>query len=49
MKLIAIFLLVSGEFLEFVLSYLSQDSIIIETEYKWFALIWKILGQVKYL
>jgi hypothetical protein len=26
-----------------------QDSITIENGYKWFAPVWKILGQVKYL
>jgi hypothetical protein len=49
LKLIANYLLVSGEFLEFVSLYQSQDSIIVETGYKWFAPIWKLLGQVKYL
>ncbi len=47
--LIVNFLLVSLEFLEFVLLYRSQDSIIIESGNKWFAPIWKVLGQVKYL
>ncbi len=49
LMLIVNFLLVSGEFLEFVLSYRSQDSIIVESVYKRFAPIWKVLGQVKYL
>ncbi len=44
LKLIVNFLLVSGEFLEFVLLYQSH-SIIIETGYKWFAPIWKILDK----
>ncbi len=47
LMLIVNFLLVSGEFLEFVLLYRSQDSIIVESGYKWFAPIWKVLGQVK--
>jgi hypothetical protein len=47
--LIVNFLLVSGDFLEFVSLYRAQYSIIIESGYKWFAPIWKLLGQVKYL
>jgi hypothetical protein len=49
LKLLANFLLVSGEFLEFVLPYRSQDSITIEMGYQWFAPIWKVLGQTKYM
>jgi hypothetical protein len=49
LKLIVNFLMISGDFIEFVSSYRSQDSIIIETGYEWFAPIWKLLGQVKYL
>ncbi len=49
LKLMVNFLFVSVEFLEFVLVYKSQDSITIEKGYQWFAPIWKILGQVKYL
>jgi hypothetical protein len=40
---------VSSDFLKFVAAYPSQDSITFESGYKWFAPIWKILGQVKYL
>jgi hypothetical protein len=49
LRLIVNFILVSSDFLEFVLAYQSQDSITIKHGYKWFAPIWKILGQVKYL
>jgi hypothetical protein len=49
LKLMVNFLFVLGEFLEFVLAYRAQDSITTEKGYQWFAPIWKILGQVKYL
>jgi hypothetical protein len=40
---------VSSVFLEFVAAYQYQDSITVESDYKWFAPIWRILEQVKYL
>ncbi len=49
LKLMVNFLFVSGEFLEFVLAYRTQNSITIEKGYQWFAPTWKILGQVKCL
>jgi hypothetical protein len=49
LRLIVNFILVSSDFLEFLLAYRSQDSVTVEHGYKWFAPIWKILGQVKYL
>jgi len=48
-KLIVNFLLVSGDFLDFVSAYRNQDSIMVEVGYKMFAPIWKLLGQNKYL
>jgi len=48
-KLIVNFLLVSGDFLDFVSIYQNQDSIMVEVGYKMFVLIWKLLGQNKYL
>ncbi len=41
--------MVLGEFLEFVLAYRSQEGITIEKGYQYFAPIWKVLGQVKFL
>jgi hypothetical protein len=43
------FTIVSGDLMEFVSKYRSQDSITAEHGYLWFAPIWKILGQVKHL
>ena len=44
-KLIVNFLLVSGDFLDFVSAYRNQDSIMVdEVGYKMFAPIWKLLG-----
>ena len=48
-KLIVNFLLVSGDFLDFVSAYRNQDSIMVEVGYKMFAPIWKLLGQHKHL
>ncbi len=39
----------SGNYLEFVQAYRTQDSVMIESGYSWFAPRWKILGQLKYL
>ncbi len=39
----------SGDFLEFVQAYRTQDSVMIESGYSWFAPRWKLLGQSKYL
>ncbi len=49
LKLVVNFHIVSSDFLGFVQVYRSQVSITIETGYKLFAPIWKILGQAKYL
>ena len=43
-KLNVNFLLVSGDFLDFVSAYQNQDSIMVEVGYKMFAPIWKLLG-----
>ena len=48
-KLIVNVLFISGDFLEFVAAYRNQDSVMVEVGYKTFALIWKLLGQNKYL
>jgi hypothetical protein len=49
LKLIVNFSLVPRNFLEFVSAHQLQDIITIQNGYKWFAPIWMILGQVKYL
>ena len=49
LRLCAHFILTSGDFLEFVNAYRSQDSVTIESGYLWFAPRWKLLGQCKYL
>ena len=49
LRLCVHFILMSGDFLEFVNAYRSQDSITIESGYSWFAPRWKLLGQCKYL
>ena len=49
LRLCAHFILMSGDFLEFVNAYRSQDSVTIESGYSWFAPRWKLLGQCKYL
>jgi hypothetical protein len=43
------FMTMSGNFVEFIQAYCSQDSVIIESGYSWFAPRWKMLGQSKYL
>ncbi len=49
LRMIVNFSNVSLDFLEFVAAYQSQDNITVKSGYKWFALIWRILGWVKYL
>ena len=49
LKIMVNFTIMSGDFIEFVSAYQSNDSITVQHGYLWFAPIWKILGQVKYL
>ncbi len=43
------FMTMSGDFLEFVQAYCTQDSVMIESGYSLFVPRWKLLGQSKYL
>jgi hypothetical protein len=47
--LCAHFMIMSGNFLNYVAAYHCQDSITIKSGYSWFAARWKIFGQLKYL
>jgi hypothetical protein len=49
LRLCSHFMTMSGDFFEFVQAYRSQDSVMIESGYSWFAPRWKLLGQSKYL
>ncbi len=49
LRLCVHFVLMSGDFIEFVSAYRTQDSITVENGYAVFAPQWKMLGQMKYL
>ncbi len=49
LRLCVHFVLMSGDFIEFVSAYRTQDSITVESGFAVFAPQWKMLGHMKYL